>query len=213
MIFVSIFSERFDVEKYPLYALTGLIFWNYFNTTVNQILYSIVASAEVLKSMNVPRLIFPISALLSALINLILSLVPFFILMFFFEFEPSVKSFQFIYILICFSSFTLGFGLIVCALNVYFRDVGMLWTTINPALFYFSPIIWKLDMLPEFSMIRRLTILNPIHHFLHAFRTAFYENEWMSLEQTGTITLIGIAMLFIGYRIFSNLEKGFYSHY
>jgi ABC-type polysaccharide/polyol phosphate export permease len=212
-IFVTIFSARFDVERYPLYALTGLIFWNYFNTSVSQVLVSAVASAEILKSINVPTLIFPISAMFSALINLMFSLIPFVIIMFFFEFEPSIKTFQFIYVLIFFSAFTLGLGLVLCAYNVYFRDVGMFWTTINPALFYFTPIVWQVDMVAEDSIMRQLVLLNPIHHFLDAFRTAFYDNEWMSLQQVGIITGLGVIMLFIGYRVFNKLEKGFYSHY
>lgn len=213
VIFVTIFSERFDVDRYPLYALTGLIFWNYFNTTVSQVLISVVASAEVLKSMNVPTLIFPISSILSALINLLLSLAPFFVLMFFFDFEPSIKTLQFVYILAVFSCFTLGIGLILCAYNVYFRDVGMLWNTINPALFYFTPIIWQIDMLGSDSIMHKLVLLNPVHHFLAAFRTAFYDNSWLSFEQIGIITSLGLITLFVGYKIFNNLEKGFYSHY
>ena len=212
-IFVAIFSSRFDIERYPLYAITGLIFWNFFNTTVTQVLISVISKAEVLKSMNIPTLIFPISSLLSALINLLLSLIPFFVIMFFFDFRLSWETLQFIYVLFTFACFTLGFSLILTAYNVYFRDIGMLWNTVNPALFYFTPIIWDLGMLPENSIMQKIILFNPIHHFLDAFRSAFYSNEWMSLQQIGIITALGLGMLFIGYRVFSKLEKGFFSHY
>lgn len=212
-IFVTIFSQRLGIERYPLYALSGLIFWNFFNTTVNQILNSVRASAGILKSMNVPTLIFPISALVSSLINLVLSLIPFFVLMFFFGFEPNIKSLQFVYVLFVFSCFTLGVGLLLCAYNVYFKDVGMLWTTIVPAFFYFTPIIWHLDMLPKGSRMWFVAQLNPIYHYMDAFRTAFYYNKWMSIEQFGIITGLGVFVLLIGYRTFLKLEKGFYSHY
>ena len=214
-IFVTIFSHRLGVERYPLYALTGLIFWNFFMTTVNQVLTSVVSSAGVLKSINVPPLIFPIAAISSSLINLGLSLIPFFILMFFFEFQPSLQSLQFVYILFCFSFFTLGFGLILCAYNVYFRDVGMLWGTITPALFYFTPIIWQFNetMISRDSTMWIAIQINPIYQYMTAFRTAFYDNEWMTFEQFGIITALAVVTFFIGYRLFINLQKGFYSHY
>lgn len=215
LIFVTIFSHRLGVDRYPLYALTGLIFWNFFNTTVSQVLISVVASANVLKSINVPTLIFPVSAMISALINLLLSLIPFFILMFFFDFEPSWKSFQFIYVLAVFSCFTLGFAMVLCAYNVYFRDVGMLWGTVTPALFYFTPIIWQLNstMIAPESLMWDIIQFNPIYHFIEAFRTGFYDNEWMSFQQVGIITSLGLLMLVVGYKVFAKLEKGFYSHY
>ena len=214
-IFVTVFGQRLNIDRYPLYALSGLIFWNFFNTTINQILTSVVARAGVLKSINVPTIIFPISAIASSLINLLLSLIPFFILMFFFGFDPSLKSLQFIYILTVFSCFSLGLGLILCAYNIYFRDVGMLWLTITPALFYFTPIIWQLNdtMIDTGSKMWYIVQLNPIYHYITAFRTAFYDNEWLSLQQFCIITILGIIVLFVGYRVFNKLEKGFYSHY
>lgn len=213
LIFVTIFSQRLGIDRYPLYALSGLIFWNFFNTTVNQVLHSVVGGAGILKSMNVPTLIFPISAIGSSLINLILSFIPFFGLMLFFGFEPSLASFQFIYILLMFCFFTLGFGMILCAYNVYFRDVGMLWGTITPALFYFTPIVWQYQMLDKDSLTAKVILFNPIHHFMTAFRSALYTNEWMSWDQVTIITGLGVLILLVGYKVFTNLEKGFYSHY
>ncbi len=212
LIFVTIFSSRFpEIENYALYALTGLIFWNFFNTTSNQIMVSVISSAGVLKSINVPALIFPVSALVSSLVNLILSFIPFFVLMLFFGFNPSFASLQFIPILILYCCFTLGFGMILCSLNVYFRDVGLLYTTIIPALFYFTPIVYMVDLLPP--KLQLVMEFNPIFQFLKAFRSALYFGEWMGWLDVLKISIIGLLTLFLGSKLFSNLEKGFYSHY
>ena len=88
----------------------------------------------------------------------------------------------------------------------------MLWQTITPAFFYLTPIVWNIDMLPEGKM-RLITTLNPIYHFMVGFRAALYKGEWMTLEQFSIITVLGISLLLIGYRAFTKLEKGFYSHY
>jgi ABC-type polysaccharide/polyol phosphate export permease len=68
-------------------------------------------------------------------------------------------------------------------------------------------------MVPEGSIMQKIVLFNPIHHYLAAFRTAFYDNAWMSFMQISIISALGFGMLLIGYRIFSKLEKGFYSHY
>ena len=111
------------------------------------------------------------------------------------------------------TTFTLGFGLLLCAYNVYFRDVGMLWQTILPAFFYFTPIVWQIDMLPADSKMVFITKLNPIYHFMDGFRAALYSNEWLGLQEFGIITGLGLFTLLLGYRAFTKMEKGFYSHY
>ena len=168
---------------------------------------------NVIAPINVPTLIFPISALFSSLINLGLSLIPFFTLMGLFGFHPSWESLQFIYVLMMLLAFTLGWGLLLAAYNVYFRDVGMLWQTITPAFFYFTPIVWDIKMLDPTSKMFFIAKLNPIYHFMVGFRASLYSNEWLSLQEFSIITLLGLVLLLIGYRAFIKMEKGFYSHY
>jgi len=52
-------------------------------------------------------------------------------------------------IIILFSAFTFSVGLLLGSLNVFFRDIGILWNTLNPALFYLSPIAYSLDIIPQ----------------------------------------------------------------
>ncbi len=213
-IFVTVFGSRdTGTANYPLYVLSGLIFWNFFNTTTNQLLNSVVSSAGILKSINVPTLIFPISALFSSLINLTLSLIPFFILMLFFGLSIDWTSLQFFYTLLMLICFSLGFGMLLCAFNVFFRDIGMLWQTVVPAFFYSTPIVWTTHMLPDSAKIMIVAKMNPIFHFMVGFRASLYTNTWMTLSEFGIITALGVLTLLLGYRVFIKMEKGFYSHY
>ncbi|MGH2413617.1 MAG: ABC transporter permease, partial [Brasilonema sp.] len=73
LIFVFIFSQAFsDIKNYPIFALSGLIYWNFFATSSSQILGSVLEGAGILKSIAIPALIFPLSAIYAALINLAL---------------------------------------------------------------------------------------------------------------------------------------------
>ena len=177
MIFTLIFSQAFpSIENYPLFALTGLVFWGFFANSSNQVVQSVVASSGILKSVNVPTIIFPVSNLLAELFNLILSFIPFAVLMYFFGFRPSLETIFIIPFLIMFSMFTLGFSLIICTFNVYYRDIGILWGTLLPALFYFTPIAYSSQLVPE----KYVWILkfNPLFHFVNMVRDILYYNTW-----------------------------------
>ena len=158
LIFTFVFSNVFvDIERYPLYALTGLIFWSFFSNSSVQVIESIINSSGVLKSMNINKLAFPIGAQLSALFSLLLTMIPFVILMFLFGLEIGWETLLFFPILIIFSVFTFGISLFLSALNVYFRDVQLAWSSLLPAIFYSAPIAYASHLIPaKFEWLVRL---------------------------------------------------------
>lgn len=211
-IFIFIFSTAFpDIENYPLYAISGLIFWNYFSTGTHQVLNSVIESGGILKSLSVPPIIFPIAALYSALINLLLSLLPFFGLMFMFGFEASWVNLLLFPILILFSLFIYGFGIIICALNVYYRDVGLFWNSITPALLYITPVAYISTLVP--GNIRWIMKLNPLYHFMESFRSVLYYGTMPSTQNILIISILAIGLSVLGTALFRKLKKGFISYY
>ncbi len=212
LIFVTVFSSVFsDIENYPLYALTGLIFWIFFSSTTIQIIGSVLESAGILKSVNIPPIIFPISSLVASLINLLLSFIPFIILMYFFGFKVSFNTLWIFPVLLNLALFTFGFSLIMCSLNVFFRDIGMFWNSLLPAFFYFTPIAYSVKMLPEET--KWILKLNPLFHYFENIRDVLYLNTAPSTYYLFTSTLLTITFLGTGIIIFKKLEKGFISNY
>ena len=209
LIFTFVFSQAFpDIENYPLFVLTGIIFWSFFSGSTVQIMNSVVESAGVLKSLNIPVIIFPMSALIASLINLGFSLIVFFVIMLFFGFRPSIVTLSIFPATIIFAAFSFGFSLILCAFNVYFRDVGILWNTLTPALFYATPIAYSYTLVPEnFLWIIKL---NPLFHFMSLIREILYYDRFPPVMML--ITTSGIAILFMagGIFIFNRLRKGFF---
>jgi ABC-type polysaccharide/polyol phosphate export permease len=104
-----------------------------------------------------------------------------------------------------FTLFTLGIGLFICAFNVYFRDVGLLYTSLTPALFYFTKLV------PD--QFQALIKLNPLYHFMEMFRTILYYNQIPSLQEWGIVLGITAITFGLGLFIFKKLEKGFISNY
>lgn len=211
-IFTFIFSNAFpNIENYPLFAITALIFWTYFANSSIQIVNSIISSAGILKSVNVPSIIFPITALMAETVNLVLSFIPFGLLMYYFGFSPGLEILFIIPAILLFMLFTLGFSLIICALNVFYRDVGILWSTLMPALFYFTPIAYSYEVIPE--SYQWIVKFNPLFHYVELFRSILYYNEIPSQELLLTTVLLSVVFFCLGLLIYKRLERGFISNY
>ena len=212
VVFTIVFSNVFpDIENYPLYALTGLIFWVFFSNTSNQILTSIVSNKGILKSMNVSPLIFPISTLISGLINFLFSLIPFMIIMVFLGFQFAWVNLLIFPILALLCLFLFGISLTLAVLNVFFRDIAMLWTALLPALFYFTPVVYSIKLIPE--QFLPLLKLNPLFYFFTSIRSVLYYNTPPDLTSIAIACVLSLLAIIIGMRTFKTFSSGFISYY
>ena len=131
--------------------------------------------------------------------------------MFFFGASVGWETLLIIPLFILFAMFALGVGIFICAMNIYFRDVGLLWTTLMPAIFYFTPIAYSAQLIPEkYAWIIKF---NPIFHFITAFRQVLYYNVVPDFMQMMTVIGLSVGFLGLGLWVFFYLEKGFISNY
>lgn len=209
-IFVFIFSQAFsDIENYPLFALSGLVFWNFFATTTSQITASVISGGGILKSIPVPPIIFPVSSLLAALFNLVFSLIPFSMLMLLFGQRPNWNLAALIPVIALYASFALGISLLLAALNVYMRDVLMLWSSVIPGLLYFTPIAYPVELIPE--EWRWMMNFNPLFHYINSIRKILYYSSLPNLNEWLVILMIAALSLLIGIFVFQKLQRNFIS--
>lgn len=211
IIFIFVFGQAFPgVDRYPLYALIGLLFWTYFNNSINQIIISIISNASILKTIALPNILFPLSASVAELFTTLLSLVPFFGLMFFFGLKITGVTILLIPALLIFTAFTFGTGLFLCTFNVFFRDVGILWNTLSPALFYFTPIAFSVEIIPEKYL--PLLKFNPLYHYIQLIRDVLFYNRVPSVETWLITTGLAAAMFALGVYVFYKFKRGFVSN-
>ncbi|HOY31061.1 MAG TPA: ABC transporter permease [Bacteroidales bacterium] len=188
-IFVAIFSHIFQsIHKYPLYILSGLLFFVYFSEGTNRLCLVFLKNASMIKSIGIPKSSYAITELGSEMVNFMLGLVPFLVIMYFMGLELSPTLLYIIPILLLFTVFIYSIGTILGSLNVFFRDIAILWSTLNPALFYLSPIAYSSDLVP--ADFRYLVYCNPLFHFLQIIRDVLYLGQPPSLHYS----LICIAM-------------------
>ncbi len=152
MIFTVVFTviaKAQNVPNYPLFALCGLLAWNFLAGSVSGAARSIVGNAHLIDKVYFPRELLPISVVFSNLINFVLSLVVFFVLLLLFRVPlswwvlslPIIIAVQFVLVV--------GLALIVAALNVFYRDVEHVLDVGLLAWFFLTPIFWELELLPN----------------------------------------------------------------
>jgi len=210
LIFIVMFSQSFpSVENYILFALSGLILWFFFSNVTSQSVGSIVGSAGLLKAINIPSYFFPLSEVLSELFNLLLTIVVFLVMMNWFGIVYSMKLFLILPLVLLFALFAYGLNLILSSINVFFRDIGIIWGTVQPALFYLTPIAYPENMIPE--KYKLVIKLNPIYYFVKVGRTIFYDTFSPSAHAWNVCIMISFVTLGVGLLIYSRLKNQFIS--
>lgn len=211
-IFLLIFSSAFpQVPNYAVFALTGLVFWAFFATVSGHLLGALVENAPVLKSLAVPPLAFPLGQLLAGLFNLLLSFVPLACILAWFGWRPAPQHLLIVPATALFAAFVFGIGLGLCALNVYFRDIGLLWSALLPAFFYLTPIAYPPDLVPE--RLRWIAELNPLYHFIALVRSIIVEGVVPSVGSWGVAMLLAAGAMGAGLLVHNGLRKGYIANY
>ncbi len=216
VIFIVIFSAAFlksndfhALNEYVIFCSSGLIFWFFFSNITNQSIGSIIGSSGLIKSLNIPVLLFPISEIISELFNFLLTIIVFLIIMYWFGIQYKLSMLLIIPCTLLFSVFCLGVILLLSSLNVFFRDVSIMWGTIQPALLYLTPIAYPESMIPpNYKMIIKC---NPIYYFIKLGRSIFYDQGPTPTALWVHCIIIAGAMYFIGAFVFSKLKNQFIS--
>ncbi len=209
VILTIVFSTlmRFSVKDYAVFLLSALLPWTFFSQGLSYAVESIVANAELLKKVAVCRSVFPMAAVLSNLINFLLSLIPLALVLLVLRF-PFHLAWVYVPVpLLGLILFTMGCGFFCAAANVFFRDVSHIVQIVLSAWFYFSPVIYSLDLIPK--RFRFLFEMNPLAYILNGFRLAIYYGELPSLASAILSVAGGILAMVAGYYVFRRNEDWF----
>ena len=198
---------RFSLPHYSIFLLSMLLPWTFFAQSLAYSVESIVGNGELLKKVRISRLVFPVAALVSNIINFLLSMVPLLLLIVAMRFPVH---WTWIYLpipMLGLFLFTLGAAFLFATINVFYRDVGHIIQVILQAWFYVSPIIYSLDFVPQHY--RWLFRLNPLLYVLNGFRLSIYYGLLPSLSSMSLSLAFGVIALAVGFSIFHRYEKSF----
>ena len=203
LVFSTVF--KFKVHNYPVYALSGILFWNFFQQSIVASMNSLKGNAHILKKLPVPLEVFPIATVISGVINLLLALIPLcaILLVTGHRIDGSIL-FLPVAILIA-AIFTLGAGLLLSPLAVFFIDVVELITVVLTLLFYMTPIFYPMSIIAEhrfFWLVR----FNPTRSILEVFRDPIYLHKIPPLSHLSLAVLLAVVMLAVGAYAFRRMS-------
>ncbi len=203
--FSSLF--RFQLKNYSIYLLSGLLFWAFFSQATMSAMSSLVWGGQLLKRIYIPRTIFSVSAIGTALVNLLLSLVPLALIMLVLRhpFRP-VLLFLPVSILLL-AMFALGVALFMSTMAAYFSDVVDMYQVFLSIWFYVTPIIYPKEILP--AKVAWYLNLNPLYHLLELFRAPIYAGAIPGPHTLLAAAASALVALLVGWWVFTRKAEEF----
>ncbi len=186
-----------DEVPYPLFVLAGLLPWTLFAEGLTRSTTSMVTNAQIMTKVYFPRLVMPISGILSPLVDFIVSLSLLAVFMTYYGVIPTLNViFLLLFVLLALLT-SLGVGLWLSALNVKYRDFQYTVPFIIQLWMFSSPVVYPASLLPQ--SLKFLYGLNPMAGVIEGFRWALLGTEMpglMILVSTGVVILLLISGMF-----------------
>ena len=213
VVFTLVFSKIAKLPSdgqapYALMVYAALLPWQFFASAVQESSNSLVMNAPLISKVYFPRLIIPISSLITSLVDFFLSFVILLGLMAYYSFAPTwnmllLPAFMLIAIITA-----MGVGLYITSLNVKFRDFRYIIPFIIQFGLYVSPVGFSSSVIPE--QYRLLYSLNPMVGVIDGFRWAILGGE-SHIYWNGFYLSVGIMLFFLwlGLRTFRKMERSF----
>lgn len=197
VVISAVFSYmfRFDIEYYPVYLLSGQIFFQFFSDATNMAMGSIIQNSSLIKKVYVPKYIFPMSRVLSCFVTMLFSMAAIIIVVLIMRVKITAAILLTPIPLLFILCFTMGIGMIMSVLSVYFRDVVHLYSVLLTAWMYVTPIFYPLNAVPE--NIQVILKCNPLYQIITCFRTILLDGQIPTLENL-FICIIWCAISIVG---------------
>ena len=205
VVFSNLF--RFDIPYFPVYLLCGNVIFTYFSESCGMALTSIVGNASLITKVYVPKYIYPLTRILSSLINLLISMIPLIVVALISGLLPAPAYILSLYAFVCLALFCLGLGMLLSAAMVFFRDIQFLWGVLTTIWMYLTPIFYPVSALPEAA--QRIVMMNPLYYYVTFVRTCIIDGVSPEPTMYAQCLLYAVAALVIGAWVFKKNQDKF----
>jgi lipopolysaccharide transport system permease protein len=211
VVFTLLFKRIADMPSdglpYPIFAYTALLPWNLFAGALNRSSLSVVGQSNVISKVYFPRLIVPLSATASGIVDFGIAFVLLVGMMVWYGIVPTFGVFALPLFLLLALAAALSIGLWLSALNVRYRDVGHTIPFLTQLWLFGSPVAYPASVVPE--KWRLLYSLNPMAGVIEGFRWALLGKESPDFGAIAVSTIVVVAVLFGGIVYFKRMEQTF----
>lgn len=212
VVFGNIANISTDGVPQIVFYMIGTTVWTYFSTCLTKTASTFTGNAAIFGKVYFPRLVTPISVVLSGLINFFVQFIMFlcFALYFYLKgsaIKPNIYILITPFLLLQLSMLSLGFGIIISSLTTKYRDLAVLVTFGVQLWMYATPIVYPASQIG--GKLKILMMLNPVSPIVEIFRYAFLGSGFISWKFWGISMIVTVMILFIGVILFSKVEKTF----
>lgn len=180
VVFTHVIRVGNNVPHYPSYLLLGLVIWTFFLEATSSGMNAITGRGDLVRKISIPKYTIVISTTLSALVNFLLNLIVVFIFMVVGHVEFRWTILLAIPLIIELIVLCLGISFLLSTLFVKFRDIGHIWDVILQILFYATPIIYSLTIVPH--KYAKIIALNPLAQVMQDMRLVMITPETLTTK-------------------------------
>jgi lipopolysaccharide transport system permease protein len=192
---------------YPIFVYVGLLFWQFFSSSLGDVSNSMVANQSVVNKVYFPRLFLPISGVLVHFVDFLISSFVLLFLMIYYQYVPSFFGIIHIPLLLIITFATaLGMGLVLSAINVHYRDVRYALPYFIQLLLFLTPVIYPASILGSNAW---LFSLNPMSGVISTARATILGISSVSYLSIAGATVMSFLILVIGLILFRRMERYF----
>lgn len=213
VVFTRVFRLGNSIPHYPVYLLLGVVIWGFFTEITANSLNAIVSKGDLIRKVYFPRIVLVISGGMTSLITFTLNLVVVFVFMLATHAEFSLRAPLFLLLVLELFILAIGIGLILSSLFVRFRDLSHIWEIVLQAMFYATPILYPLTLVP--GPFNKLIMVSPLAQIIQDSRyllvTPQTQTAWQIMGAKFFIIpyILPIIILILGYRIFEKSAAKF----
>jgi lipopolysaccharide transport system permease protein len=198
---------KIQIENYTLFLISGLFPWQWFSNSVSSSATVFVSNAPLIKKVNFRKEVLVVAAVLNDMLHFVLSIPVIIIFIFFYGITPSLSWVIGIPLLLIIQfMITFGFSIAISAINLFFRDIERIVVIFITLMFYLTPIIYPVDMVPD--PYKAFIMLNPLSVLMVSWRELFM-NGTLHFKDIGNIFIYSLFVMAIGYLIFRRLRWRF----
>ena len=211
IVFTVVFGNLAKIDSngvpYAIFSFTALVPWTYFSSSLSSSSRSLLSASGMMTKVYFPRLIIPISPVISKLLDFFIALIMLVGMMLYFGFSPSTDVI-YLPLLVLLMIFTAsGLGMWFTALSIQYRDINYGMGFFIQLLMYAAPVVYPSSMIPE--TYRTLYGLFPMAAVIEGFRAIFLQTIKMPWDFIFTGTIVSLLLFVTGSFNFRRMEKYF----
>jgi ABC-2 type transport system permease protein len=160
LVFTQIFRLGSQVPNYPVLLLFNIVLFGFFQESTSQAVTAVVNQEGVVRKTQFPRLVIPMATVMTSLFNLGMNLIAVLVFIFAFGVTPTWTWLLFPVVVLVLLVFTSAVSMLLSSLYVRYRDVAIIWSVASTALFYGTPVLYPLDIVP--NNLVQILFINPL---------------------------------------------------